>query len=193
MARFRYRALAPTGEVTEAVMDAPDRDAVIRRLREIGHLPVRIAPAGEGLAPATDAVRIDDAPGPPPDTRVSRSAVTVLIRSLQTLAAAALPVDEAFAVIAETAGPLASVARDLRQRVRGGESLSDAMAAHGHAFGPFERAMVRAGEAGARSPAPSTSSPGTGSAPTSSALCCVRRSPTRWCWFSPPSSRWWSS
>ena len=40
MAQFRYRALAPGGDVTEGVMDAPDRDAVISRLRASNHLPV---------------------------------------------------------------------------------------------------------------------------------------------------------
>ena len=54
MAQFRYRALAPNGDVTEGVMDAPDRDAVISRLRASNHLPV--------MAAALD----DDAAGEPP-------------------------------------------------------------------------------------------------------------------------------
>jgi len=53
MAQFRYRALAPSGDVTEGVMDAPDRDAVISRLRASNHLPV--------MAEALD----DDAAGEP--------------------------------------------------------------------------------------------------------------------------------
>jgi general secretion pathway protein F len=49
MARFRYKAVAPTGEVVEGEMEAPARMAAIERLRELRHLPVRVeeVPAGE--------------------------------------------------------------------------------------------------------------------------------------------------
>lgn len=42
MARFRYKAVAPTGEVVEGELEALARGAAIERLRELRHLPVRV-------------------------------------------------------------------------------------------------------------------------------------------------------
>ena len=150
MAQFRYRALAPSGEITEGVMVAPDRDAVVARLRANDHLPIRTERLDQP-DPSADA-----APAAPPRRRprwrrrVGPGAVAMFTREMHTLLDAGLTADRALQVIAETnANPgLAAVAGELRQRVHGGAALSEAMAAHGQLFGPFYRAMVRAGEAG---------------------------------------------
>lgn len=42
MARFRYKAVAPTGTVVEGELEAIGRTAAIERLRELKHLPVRV-------------------------------------------------------------------------------------------------------------------------------------------------------
>ncbi|MFQ5955241.1 MAG: type II secretion system F family protein [Kiloniellales bacterium] len=151
MAQFRYRALAPSGEITEGVMDAPDQDAVVSRLRANDHLPIRAVPLDQ-----PDAVGAETTATPPPRRRprwrrrIGPGAVAVFSREMHTLLDAGLTADRALWVIAETsANPgLAGVAGELRERVHGGAALSEAMAEHGEVFGPFYRAMVRAGEAG---------------------------------------------
>ncbi|MSO92487.1 MAG: type II secretion system F family protein [Rhodospirillales bacterium] len=159
MARFRYRAVSSDGAMTEDVTEAPSRDAVISRLRDAGHFPVRISalegdpdsaggdasPAGEarGRQKASSAKRRRG-------SRISRERLAVATRELQTLLAAGLTLDRALGVLAETravgaVGPLMS---DLRAKVREGEPLSLAMAEHPETFSSFYRAMTHAGEAG---------------------------------------------
>lgn len=70
MARFRYKAVAPTGEVVEGELEALARGAAIERLRELRHLPVRV----EELPPretrpmrlVPEEERIEPVLGPPP-------------------------------------------------------------------------------------------------------------------------------
>ncbi|MCC7046311.1 MAG: type II secretion system F family protein [Alphaproteobacteria bacterium] len=70
MARFRYKAVAPTGEVVEGELEALARGAAIERLRELRHLPVRVEelPAREArpmrLVPEEE--RIEPVLGAPP-------------------------------------------------------------------------------------------------------------------------------
>ena len=70
MAKFRYRALAPSGDVTEGVMEAPDRDAVISRLRASNHLPVMAAALDEDAAGEPPV-----APPPAPGKAADRKSV----------------------------------------------------------------------------------------------------------------------
>lgn len=155
MAKFRYRALAPSGDVTEGVMEAPDRDAVISRLRASNHLPV--------MASALDEDAAGEPPVAPPPApgkaarrwrgrRAGRAQVTAFTRELEALLDAGLPLDDALATITEATAneTFAAVVLDLRLRLREGIALSDAMAAHPALFGGFYRGMVRAGEAGGR-------------------------------------------
>ncbi len=63
MARFKYKAVAPTGSIVEGELEAQARQAAIERLRELKHLPVRVeeisaTPAPSSLAPSP--------PVPPP-------------------------------------------------------------------------------------------------------------------------------
>lgn len=48
MARFRFKAVAPSSEVVEGELEANDRQAAIGRLRELNHLPVRVEEMREG-------------------------------------------------------------------------------------------------------------------------------------------------
>ena len=46
MPRFRYRALGNDGSVSEDVIDAPDREAVIAQLWRTERRPVEVVPVG---------------------------------------------------------------------------------------------------------------------------------------------------
>ncbi len=164
MARFQYRALTPSGEISEGIMEAPTRDAAIAHLRATNHLPIKAVPVQEA-APAAVAPAGRPAARPsrwaqllrhalPWRRRVGRSTVAMFTRQLHTLLDAGLPADRALSVIAETtpSEPAADMIADLRGQVRGGTSLSDAMAGHPAVFNPFYRSMVTAGEAGGTLP-----------------------------------------
>ncbi len=146
MARFRARAIAADGTVTDEVMEAPDRDAVVERIRATDRLPVDIA--------------MDDAPAPTAAAPVVRRSarpragqVPQFTRELQTMLGAGVLLDRALEVQAATDSGLAAVAGDLRRRVRQGEPLSQALGAYPALFDGLYRAMVRAGEAGGELPA----------------------------------------
>jgi general secretion pathway protein F len=73
-----------------------------------------------------------------------------LTRELATLLQAGLPLDRALTVLAQLsqAGPVRTMIERLREKVRGGSTLADALSAYPDSFPNFYAGMVRAGEAG---------------------------------------------
>ena len=138
---FVYRAADRRGQTIDGVMEAPDARSVVERLHRDAYYPVRVTPHAERRGwlamPASGRIRQRD--------------LLAFTQQLATLFEAGVPLDRAL----EIQGQLASNARlraivtDLLNTVRGGGSLSDALAKH-HPR-PFSRLyinMVRAGEKG---------------------------------------------
>ena len=50
MTNFRYRAIAPTGEILQGVMEAATKDEVIAKLQEQGNVPIEAQPADKSAA-----------------------------------------------------------------------------------------------------------------------------------------------
>jgi general secretion pathway protein F len=138
---FVYRAADRRGQTIDGVMEAPDARAVVERLHREAYFPLRVAPHAErgrwlGLRPAG---------------RVRGRDLLTMTQQLATLAEAGVPLDRALSILDELApNPrLKTILSDLLRSVRGGASLSDALAKH-HPR-PFSRLyinMVRAGEKG---------------------------------------------
>lgn len=138
---FAYRAADRRGQTVDGVMDAPDARAVIERLHREAYFPVKVTAHGErgswrnlGLS---RGFRARD--------------LLALTQQLATLAEAGMPLDRALSILEELApnARVKTVVADLLHSVRGGSSLSDALAKH-HPR-PFSRLyinMVRAGEKG---------------------------------------------
>ncbi len=149
MARFRYKAVADSGELIDGVMEAPDRDAMVSHLRDLNHLPVLIESIqdGDAVSPAGKTRRFKM---PSRATAVPGTAVTFFIREMETLLDAGVPVDRALGIVVETdtTPALDKIVRRLQAQVRDGAALSEAMAEHHAVFDSFFCAMVRAGEAG---------------------------------------------
>ncbi|MFQ5984829.1 MAG: type II secretion system F family protein [Alphaproteobacteria bacterium] len=144
MPTYRYKAVTDSGNVVEDDMEAPSQSAVIERLHDLGHLPIRAdeikGPSQGGwLRRRLFATR-----------RVSHRDVGLVTRELATLLQAGLPLDRSLEIVknlAEKEGVSEMLAQVL-DRVRGGVSLADAMASQGRAFPRFYVSMVRAGETG---------------------------------------------
>jgi general secretion pathway protein F len=137
---FLYRAADRGGHTIDGVMEAPDARAVIERLHKESYFPVRVAPHAERKAWPTLGGR-----------RVRQRDLLAMSQQLATLFEAGLPLDRALAILQELApsAKLGEIIADLLRSVRGGSSLSDALAKH-HPR-PFSRLyinMVRAGEKG---------------------------------------------
>ena len=140
---------SPTGQPTGAgrpidgVMEAADARAVVERLRKEAYFPIKVAAQGERAA----LLRAGGAGG----SRVRHRDLLALTQMLATLFEAGLPLDRALAILEELAASprMKTIVTDLLHSVRGGSSLSEALAKH-HPR-PFSRLyinMVRAGEKG---------------------------------------------
>lgn len=152
MARYRYRAVGNDGAVSEDVIEAPDRESAIAKLRMADRLPVSIAP-DDGPRPSVGsasaqrrqgAFHVLGARGP------ARAARLRFTSELATMVGADVSVDRALDLLAQTTtdAVLAGVAQTMRQRVREGQGLAAAAAAHPEVFSPFYCATLRAGEVG---------------------------------------------
>ena len=138
---FAYRAADRRGQTVDGVMDAPDARAVIERLHREAYFPVKVTPQSGrrawGEFTLSRGMRARD--------------LLALTQQLATLVEAGMPLDRALSILEELAPSprVKAVVADLLHSVRGGTSLSDALARH-HPR-PFSRLyinMVRAGEKG---------------------------------------------
>ena len=155
MVQFRYRAapVAAGAEPVEGRMEAPSKAAVVDRLHALGQVPIRIEELGGtrrlgGLA-ARDFLQSSSRSSG--RRRMSMRSLVLLTGQIATLLQAGLAIDESLRIAEELVEGKAekSSLRALSDKVSGGATLADAMAAQGRVFPPFYVSMVRAGEAGA--------------------------------------------
>lgn len=133
--KFRYRASTDRGELVEGVSESVSRDELLEELR--GRDLYALSVEEVGAPPRGDRLRGRDA------------AVTRWARSFATMAGAGTPLDRALDVSARQAGHegMRAVVLSVRDAVRAGASLSEALARHPRWFPDVVPAMARAGEA----------------------------------------------
>jgi general secretion pathway protein F len=133
---FRYRAATAAGQIREGILQAGTRETVLRDLRRQNLTPIRVEPA----AAPTGRRRMPGARTPP---------VWSVTRELATLLDAGLPLDRALEIVGRSTGHagLTNVLEQVRQEVRGGAALSEALARQPRYFPAIVPALVRAGEA----------------------------------------------
>ncbi|MFQ6017537.1 MAG: type II secretion system F family protein [Kiloniellaceae bacterium] len=144
MPRFSYKAVSPDGEVIEGETEAASRQALVDRLHSQGHVPIR-AEERRRAGPRRLSV-----PSPFRARRATAKDVVLLTQELATLLQAGLPLDRALTIMSDLArpGPVRTLIDRIRDRVRGGATLADALEAYPHVFPNYYAGMVRAGEAG---------------------------------------------
>lgn len=145
---YRYKAVNNAGDVAAGELDAANESEIVERLRDQGLMPMQVVAAtGDraSAAPGTARRRSLFAP-----RRVTRSHVLAITRELATLLRAGLPLDRALEILINlaTAEPVAVLLQQIRDSVRGGKSLSQALDMHRDVFSRFYVNIVRAGEAG---------------------------------------------
>ena len=139
---FTYRAADRRGQTIDGVMEAVDARAVVERLRKEAYFPIKVLAQGE----RTSLFSLGGG-----GSRVRQRDLMALTQMLATLFEAGLPLDRALSILEELAPSprVKTIVTDLLHSVRGGSSLSEALAKH-HPR-PFSRLyinMVRAGEKG---------------------------------------------
>jgi general secretion pathway protein F len=142
MPLFRYKALSPAGESLDGQMEAASAAEVIARLQDAGNIPVEARPADEagggGLA------------GMFRRSEMSAAQVLQFTQQLATLLGAGQPLDRALQILLDLPeSPTARrVIERIRETVRGGAPLSQALEQQHGVFSRLYVNMVRAGEVG---------------------------------------------
>lgn len=137
MAHFSYRAIGRDGRPRDGSIEAEGLELASRQLRAQGLTLLSLQP---GEAQQSSAVT----PG-----AMKRQAILAFTSELAVLLRAGLPLDRSLRVLIDMAAqaPVKTLLQDLLKSVKGGKSLSQALAPHEALFGGFYLNMVRAGEA----------------------------------------------
>lgn len=150
---FEYKAIAKSGKMTKGVIDADSAAAARRKLREQALFPTHVVSGTGGTAVRTSGKQKAAAV---PSTekgswgigRVSVRDVALLTRQFAVLLQAGMPLIEALtALLDQTPKPrLRNAVYDIRDQVKSGSTLADALARHPKVFSLLYCNMVGAGE-----------------------------------------------
>jgi general secretion pathway protein F len=147
VALFAFQAVRASGDPVNAQIEATTQAEAIERVREQGLILIAITPAtAASIAGAKKKSFFGNLLAP---RKVTREQIIAFTRDLANLISAGLPLDRAFELLTSLSDspPLAALMQDLRDRVRGGRALSQALAEHPKHFDRLFVNMVRAGEA----------------------------------------------
>ena len=143
MSQFRYRAISAAGEPLQGQMEAASLEEVISRLQDQGHTPLDAQAAGADVGGSGLAALFRRGP-------FTGDQLAQFTYQLATLLGAGQPLDRALGILMEL--PEGERAKKLiervRDRVRGGTPLSQALDEEHGVFPKLYISLVRAGEAG---------------------------------------------
>ena len=140
---YDYKVRDREGKIVKGSLEAPETGLVVKRLREMGYVPIDISARGG----AGGAMRKDlHLPGR--GGRVPLKVLSVFSRQFATLINSGLTLFKAITILEEQTehAALAQIIADVRVQVERGVSLSEALSQHPKAFSRLYVAMVRAGE-----------------------------------------------
>jgi len=148
LALYAFDAVRSSGEAVSAQLEAASEADAVERIREQGLILLRIQTAASAVV-ASHQTKSGTLARLLAPRKIKRDQIVSFTRDLANLISAGLPLDRAFELLVGLAesGPLATLLQDLRDRVRGGKSLSQALAEHPKHFDRLFVNMVRAGEA----------------------------------------------
>jgi general secretion pathway protein F len=144
---FRYTAIGPAGDVLRGMMEASSEAEVVERLQRQGTMLMRTEPAGHGSFLGELLLQADFR-----GRGLRKQEVADLVREMATMLGAGQDLDRALRYMQETA-PNARVKRvvtRLRDAVRDGSPLSEALTNEPRSFARMHVGLVRAGEAGGK-------------------------------------------
>jgi type IV pilus assembly protein PilC len=123
MPDFRCRLATPTGEIFERDFSAADATSLRRELENSDYLVLSIQRRSAALAAAQDLMRRRQ--------RVNMNDFMFFNQEFSALIRAGLPIVESLGMLIERRqeGPFRTALEDVRRRLKGGESLSEAFAA----------------------------------------------------------------
>ncbi len=144
---FAYRGLSTQGRAVNGVVDADSERTARGKLRALGIFPTQLS---EEIA-ARSAISFRDWLPKIGRVKMSGPDLSLMTRQLSALLGAGVQLVDALGILSAQSGK-AQVKRmmsQVRERVREGTSLADALAAHREVFSDLYVGMIRAGEAAA--------------------------------------------
>jgi general secretion pathway protein F len=141
--RFRYKAATPEGIVSDGVLVGESREHIVGQLRALNQIPIRIDEAKPEKTERTFSLR-------PAHRKITEQHVADMTRELGTLLRAGMPLDRALGILTTLAAaePIGDVLSEIRESIKQGSSLADAIDAHPRVFSQFYVNLLRAGESG---------------------------------------------
>jgi len=155
MPLFQYKAVSPTGEVQEGVLDGATQSAVVEHLQSLGLIPIRAEETSQAAGrKEVAAERKSFIAGLLEPRKVTQNNLTVFTREIATLLKAGLPLDRSMEILLDLAenDKVRDMIANIRNEVRSGAALSKALDQRRDVFSRFYVNMVRAGEAGGALP-----------------------------------------
>jgi general secretion pathway protein F len=143
MPLFEYKAVSPTGETVQGTMEAGSMEMVIASLQEDGNIPLQARESGAALFGLGSLLSFGR-------RGMNVREVGEFTQQLATLLGAGLPLDRSLYVLQELSvnERVQRTVTAIRDRVREGGNLSDALEAQHGTFSRLYTNMVRAGEVG---------------------------------------------
>lgn len=139
MAYFRYKAFGNDGKSTTGLVDAPEKSAAVRLLKEKGLFVVSLSVAEDSpLSAITNKIQ-----------RVGFNEIVNFTRQLSTMITAGLTLPDALSILRQqTTNPILSdMLRDVERQIVGGGTLSAALSHYPKYFSNIYISLIKAGEA----------------------------------------------
>jgi general secretion pathway protein F len=143
MALYRYKAVTVTGEVLEGQVDVASNDEAVAKIQDAGNIPLEVHAADAGESGSLFG-RFSKRQA------INQTQVLQFTQQLATLLGAGQPLDRALQILLELpeSDKAKRIIERVRDHVRGGGALSDALEAEPGVFSRLYVNMVRAGEVG---------------------------------------------
>lgn len=143
MPAFMYKAVTSDGELVKGILNGTSRTQVINQIQSQGQTPIRVDVSTDTAGGARRMRRITT-------QRITTQHIAAFTRELGTLLRAGIPLERALAILTSLAegDRMKSLIEGVRQQVKTGDTLADAMQAQEEVFSRFYLNLVRAGEAG---------------------------------------------
>jgi len=140
---FDYKVRDRSGSLVEGQLDGDSMALVVRRLREMGYMPISVTPKSAVNLKAEIKI-------PGLSDRIKLREIAVMTRQLSTMVDSGLSVVRSLGILgAQTENPeLARILTEVRLDLEHGSSLSAACAKHPKAFSKLYCTLIQAGEVG---------------------------------------------
>jgi type IV pilus assembly protein PilC len=140
---FDYKVRDKSGSLVEGQLDGDSMALVVRRLREMGYMPISVTP--KSVVSLKTEIKIPGISG-----RIKLREIAVMTRQLSTMVDSGLSVVRSLGILgAQVENPeLARIITDVRTDLEHGSSFSAACAKHPKAFTKLYCTLIQAGEIG---------------------------------------------